>query len=82
MLILKLILAGTLMKTISSAVGVLLSEAMKLEATYDEPTLRNELDASLKVGIRAPNMAYLSPSLQHMVHPYCLQQSFCIQSPH
>jgi len=52
-----LILAGTLMKTISSAVGVLLSEARKLEATCDEPALRNELDTSLKVGTRAPNMA-------------------------
>lgn len=50
MLILKLILAGTLMKTISSAVGVLLSEARKLEATCDEPTLRNELATSLEVG--------------------------------
>ena len=31
------ILAGAVMKTVSSTVGVLLAEAKKLEATCDEP---------------------------------------------
>jgi len=41
--------SGSLAKKISSTVAVLMAEARKLEASCDEPTLKNEIILSLKV---------------------------------
>lgn len=62
--------SGSLAKKISSTVAVLMAEARKLEASCDEPTLKNEIILSLKVRMsseREKHSDFLNAYLLHEI---------------